>query len=202
MCDQCAEETQKSTQHKSSRRKKLWEVESILTCPILGTCLSMEDLRKVVRQCGITFEERPSDYDLHTTMVEQANRKGKASRYMHKVMDRKYDRWIQLLAHCRESAELERYWQAALDSGDIPGNYWAIMTHPYSSDDLIFRMFGDVHMLSHLQGASNRADLKRLKNLESDVVELQETLKKQRKKHNEQIQKHNEQVQHRDEIIH
>ncbi len=89
-----------------------------------------------------------------------------------------------------------------IDAGDIPGNYWAIMTHPYSSDDLIFRMFGDVHMLSHLQGASNRADLKRLKNLESDVVELQEKLKKQRKKHNEQIQKHNEQVQHRDEIIH
>jgi hypothetical protein len=42
-------------------------------------------------------------------------------------------------------------------------------------------------MLSHLQGAANRSDIKRLKGLVAEVAQLQETLSKTRQNHNEQI---------------
>ncbi len=43
--------------------------------------------------------------------------------------------------------------------GDIPGAYWATLTHPESSDKLVQKAFADVHMMSHLMGATNCADL-------------------------------------------
>ena len=63
-------------------------------------------------------------------------------------------------------------WQDAMAQGDVPGAYWALMTHPASTFDLRTLAFGDVHMLSHLVGASNRADLRRLAALEQEVTQL------------------------------
>src|SRR5262249_56449253 len=39
-------------------------------------------------------------------------------------------------------------------------------------EDIVNRVFGDVHMLSHLVGAANRADIRRLRELKQDNVAL------------------------------
>jgi hypothetical protein len=41
------------------------------------------------------------------------------------------------------------------------------------------RVFGDIHMLSHLVGAANRADIRRLHQLEEEKAALEETLARQ-----------------------
>jgi hypothetical protein len=61
---------------------------------------------------------------------------------------------------------LETIWRQDVDSGDVVGPYWAMMTHPRISDELTSQVFGEIHMLSHLVGASVRVDMKRLKQLE------------------------------------
>jgi hypothetical protein len=53
-------------------------------------------------------------------------------------------------------------WEKALFSGDIAGTYWMIVTHPHTGEQLLERAFGEVHMLSHLSGASTRIDIKLL----------------------------------------
>ena len=171
----------------ANRRLKLWEVRPHFHCAILGTCLSMEELRKVMRQSGVEMENQPSHYDLHTCLVTRAEEKNRASRNLHKMLDQKYKRWIQVLSKCRESAELEQHWKDAMESGDIAGVFWALMTHPNAAPELIRKSYGDVHMLSHLQGAANRADLKQMKSLEGQVSEFQEVLGKVRQNMNEQI---------------
>ena len=50
------------------------------------------------------------------------------------------------------------------------------MTHPLASEALMVDAFGDVHMLSHLLGASNRADIRRLNALEKEREALSEEL--------------------------
>lgn len=64
-------------------------------------------------------------------------------------------------------------------SGDIPGAYWATLTHWASTPDLIKSAFADVHMLSHLVGAANRADIRRLAALEAERAELALKVEKQ-----------------------
>ncbi len=54
----------------TSRRLELWELKPYLHA-ILGTCLSMDDLRKVMRQTGVELAGRPRDYDLQATLVSR-----------------------------------------------------------------------------------------------------------------------------------
>ncbi|MGD2118095.1 MAG: DUF2325 domain-containing protein [Chromatiales bacterium] len=187
MCDLCEKPGGQRPEVSTNRRLKLWELRSHFHCAILGTCLSMDELRKVMRQSGVQLDVQASDYDLHATMVGLAEEKNRASRNLHKMLDRKYKRWINAIGRCRDALVLRRHWIDAMDSGDIPGTFWAIMTHPYADVELVKQAFQDVHMLSHLQGASNRSDIKRLKQMELEVAELQETLSKTRQTHNEQI---------------
>ena len=63
--------------------------------------------------------------------------------------------------------------------GDIPGAYWAALTHPFATRAVIGDAFGEVHMLSHLVGAANRADIRRLRQLEEANGELQTRLDRQ-----------------------
>jgi hypothetical protein len=64
-------------------------------------------------------------------------------------------------------------------NGDIPGAYWAVLTHPATKEGLARQAFGEVHMLSHLVGAANRADIRRLRQLEEDNAALTAKVERQ-----------------------
>ena len=70
-------------------------------------------------------------------------------------------------------------WRDAVKRGEIPGGYWATLTHPAATRAMISDAFGEVHMLSHLVGAANRADIRRLCQLEEENAELHARLDKQ-----------------------
>jgi hypothetical protein len=74
---------------------------------------------------------------------------------------------------------LDLLWEEAKSTGEIPGAYWALMTHPGAKAELVSTAFGDVHMLSHLVGAANRADIRRLNQLEQDKSELESKIERQ-----------------------
>jgi hypothetical protein len=44
----------------------------------------------------------------------------------------------------------------------------AALTHPATTQDIVTRIFAGVHMLSHVVGTANRADIRRLQQLEAD----------------------------------
>src|SRR5262249_31803771 len=75
--------------------------------------------------------------------------------------------------------DVRKLWDAALSRGDIPGAYWATLTHPKSGHALTRYVFAEVHMLSHLVGAANRADIRRLAQLEAEKAALEEKGAKQ-----------------------
>jgi hypothetical protein len=72
-------------------------------------------------------------------------------------------------------------WGAAVRRGDIPGAYWAVLSHPAATDAVMRQAFGDVHMLSHTVGAANRADIRRLRHLEEDNAALAAKLERQQR---------------------
>jgi hypothetical protein len=85
-----------------------------------------------------------------------------------------------------EAAVLEK-WREARQAGDIPGAYWAVLTHPDVGHIGIRRAFGDVHMLSHLVGAANRADIRRLAALEAENAALLAKVERQQVRLHEAI---------------
>ena len=70
-------------------RKKLWEHDDY-QCPILGTCLSMAELRKLARKLDLSLAPGASDYDVHVQFVRLARREGPVAQYLNKYLDRKY----------------------------------------------------------------------------------------------------------------
>lgn len=170
----------------SSRRLKLWETERRFHCAILGTCLSLAELHKIIRQTGILQDPRPSDYDAHNALVGCASQECHAARHLTRFLDKKYRTPINQIAKA-DAKELTNYWQQALQSGNVAGPLWALATHPNTPTELLRQVFGDVHMLSHLAGASNRADLRRMTALEEMVTELRDTATRNKRQHVQQL---------------
>ena len=160
----------------TSRRRLLWEIWDGYHCSICGTCLSFADLGRIAAKAGIQFESDESEHGIHGHFVQLAAKGGRVAKLTHKILDRKYRTAIERFRRAKSEAQVGELWSRALADGDVPGPYWALMTHPRSTPALMVRAFGEVHMLSHLAGATNRADIRRLRALEGERQELSEQL--------------------------
>ena len=169
------------------QRRKLWELASHLYCSIVGTCLSTTELRKVVAKFKGHELKGSSDLAIHEEAVKAAAHHDVASRLLHKALDRRHEATIKRFHKVQDMEAVRLLWEEALRSGDIPGAYWALLTHWASSPELIKSAFADVHMLSHLVGAANRADIRRLAALEAERAELALKVEKQQTQLRESI---------------
>jgi hypothetical protein len=160
------------------RRAKIWDFSTNLHCSIIGTCLSTGELRQVLRKFGLASPEC-SDHDLHHTAVSLAARRDEAARQLHKALDRRHKLAVNQFERAATEDELRGMWRDAVRRGDIPGAYWSTLTHPLTNQTIIREAFGEVHMLSHLVGSANRADIRRLCQLEAEKAELQAKLDRQ-----------------------
>lgn len=161
-------------------RLRLGEMDSHLHCSVIGTCLSTAELRKLMAR--FIHVGDLSDLDVHHEAVRLASQNHDVSRALHKALDRRHDASVTRFGRARDAAALGELWQQALDSGEVPGAYWAVLTHRRTTADLRQRVFGDVHMLSHLVGAANRADIRRLVALERENAELRERTDRQQER--------------------
>ena len=161
------------------QRRKLWELASHLYCSIVGTCLSTTELRKVVAKFKGHELKGLSDLAIHEEAVKAAAHHDVAGRLLQKALDRRHEATIKRFHKAQDIEAVRILWEEALRSGDIPGAYWATLTHWASTPELIKAAFADVHMLSHLVGAANRADIQRLAVLEGERAELALKVEKQ-----------------------
>ncbi len=160
------------------RRSPLWELSRYLHCSVVGTCLTTSELRHILAKAGFVTEGA-TDHDLHGKGVTVASQHDIAGKLLNKALDKRHRQAITQFAKARSEADVSALWREAVKRGDIPGAYWAALTHPTASDELVRVMFGEVHMLSHLVGAANRADIRRLSELEAELAKLQEKLHRQ-----------------------
>ncbi|HXQ41217.1 MAG TPA: DUF2325 domain-containing protein [Candidatus Udaeobacter sp.] len=161
-----------------ARRAKIWELDGHFHCSIIGTCLSAAELKNLLAKLD-QAAMGVSDHELHGLAVSLAGRHDKAAKLLNKALDKRHRLAIAQFDRAKTEAELAAAWAAALQQGEIPGAYWAALTHPAATKELIRRIFGEVHMLSHLVGAANRADIRRLSRLEAEMAALQEKFRRQ-----------------------
>lgn len=146
----------------STARRRLWEIADGRMCAIVGTCLTIGDLWKIARKLKLVFPEDVREHQVHGYFVNAGRTCSPTARMMSKLLDRKYAVAINQARKCEDEAALAAFWREALGRGDIPGPFWALMSHGALTPDIDEHVYGDVHMLSHLVGASNRADIRRL----------------------------------------
>jgi hypothetical protein len=163
----------------SKRRTRLTELDSHLHCSIIGTCLTTHELRKLVPKFTDLDRQHASDLEIHHAAVELAIAGGAGAKALHKALDERYAGALRRFDEVRDEEALLALWNESLKNGDIPPAYWALMTHPYATMPVRQAAFGELHMLSHLVGAANRADIRRLVALEAENAELRDKVDRQ-----------------------
>ena len=154
-----------------ARRRKLWDLEERYHCPVVGTCLTIEELKKVARKEG--FSGRGfDDYRLHVEAVSASCARNSTAEAMHKLLERKYARWVKTFDQAKSDVSVRKLWQQHLERGEVAGSMWAALTHKAASEETCRQVYGDVHMLSHQISAGLAANARRLGYLEEEVNRL------------------------------
>ncbi|OUS30289.1 hypothetical protein A9Q99_07405 [Gammaproteobacteria bacterium 45_16_T64] len=154
-------------------RRKLWQLDIAYHCAIIGTCLSLKELRAAAHKFKVTntLGARMTDYELHSLFVGLASAPTESTRHIQKLLDKKYSRAIRQFAKAKTADSQQQLWCEAVASGDISSAFWAMMTNSRIDIKIHERVVGDVHMLSHISGASVRHDIRKLGDLQKEQQE-------------------------------
>ena len=159
----------------ANRRKNIWELSNHHHCSIVGTCLTIGEARAIGKKVGVRCPN-PDDLDstIHSILVRESATKNTVSVLLNKALNKKYESSIRTFKRCNSSKEIRDLWRDSFDVGNIPGPYWAALSHPDTDYEVTIKIYSDVHMLSHLVGSSNRADIARLSELEFELADALE----------------------------
>jgi Uncharacterized protein conserved in bacteria (DUF2325) len=161
------------------RRSKIWDIAPTLHCSIIGTCLSAAELRQFFIKLGDAEARTASDHTLHSSGVRAAGQHDLVGKLLNKALDNRHEAAIRRFAKASNATQVRALWLEAFEQGGIPGAYWAVLTHPATDRPLVEEVFGQVHMLSHMVGSSNRIDITRLRTLERELSERDDKISRQ-----------------------
>lgn len=176
------------------RRRKLWEIAHNYHCPIVGTCLCVEELRKLARHAELEGWDSESDYMLHSAAVGLARERNELSEPMQKLLERKFAAAVRQSARAKSGDELLAWWRAALSRGAAASALWAAMSHAQADEQVTHLIYEDIHMLSHQVGAASHADLGELSRLRRVETELTLKLDRQQERHGAQLAEKEEDI--------
>ena len=160
------------------RRLALWEIDGSLQCSIIGTCLSDQDLLSAARKHRLQIDRNAHSYDLHSYCVRAANEDCALARSLNKLLEHKFAGAIRLMGRAETDEEVRLVWDRLRDGGQIAGGYWAVMSHTHVPASFKTRVFGEMHMLSHLHGHGASQLANRLKQAEHRCADLESRLRR------------------------
>ena len=180
MCELCEVRVKPRPSTPPPARLRLWQLEPRFHCALIGTCLSLDELRRLARKLRVPAAVQRCDYELHRHFVAVAGRQVPAARLLQRSLDRRFADDLRCVARTA-AGDLARLWDGAMESGEVAGAFWALISHSHTPAPLQDRVYAEVHMLSHLSGASLRVDLQELNRLRRAVPALEQRLAEQQR---------------------
>lgn len=177
----------------SGKPVKLWNLAPKHHCPVVGTCLRMDDLVRFARRYRFEADSR-DEFELHVEAVSRCQSRNEVSEAIHKHLDRKYGEALQRFSRLKTEAAVVVAWKECLARGDVAGPLWATYTHRATSTATSDAVYADIHMLSHQVGAGQAADVRRLAFLEKENASLKQALDAESRQHQQQTEKLKRQV--------
>ncbi|AVR97993.1 DUF2325 domain-containing protein [Pseudoduganella armeniaca] len=144
----------------TSRRRRIWELSHTCHCPLIGVCIPLGALRKLVGKVA-GGKVLADDYEVHVGAVSECGTRNRLSEAVQKELERRFAPVIARFRAARTTEQLAELWQGAVASGDVAGAFWAGLSHPRCAPELEEKMCRDLHMIQHQAGACTRADLHR-----------------------------------------
>jgi hypothetical protein len=151
-------ETQAATPSTGSRRRRLWDMSHECHCPVVGVCLPLETLRRLVNKT-LGGQAVARDYEVHVGAVAECLHRNRLSEALQTELDRRYALDVQRFKSVKTPLALADLWTAAVRQGEVSGAFWAALSHPRCDAIMQEVLCRDMHMLQHQAGASVRVDI-------------------------------------------
>ena len=129
-----------------ARRRKVWEIDQVFRCPVVGMCLSISEQRSLCRKVGAGVHAK-SDFAVHEMVVSTMDAENPLSRKLESLLSRKYESANTMYLSMPEEEFLD-HWRGSLARGDYAGMLWAAAVRPLSHVGLV-AVFGTMHMSMH-----------------------------------------------------
>ena len=154
-----------------SRRRRVWELAPNSHCALIGVALPLDVLRKLVERVagGKLLHD---DYDIHVGAVSECGLRNRVSDAIQKELERRYAVDLARFRAAKTMPEVDALWAQAVAAGNVPGAFWAGLTHPRCTPELEQKMCRDIHMVQHQAGACVRADMNKYKAVVADNARL------------------------------
>ncbi|MCK5898093.1 MAG: hypothetical protein KAG06_03370 [Methylococcales bacterium] len=152
-------------------RIKLWQLDHVYHCTVIGTCLTLEEIKKLLHSLNVDCHNY-KPYDIHTHVVTVMGSNNVCSKKIQRYLDKKFSSIIKKTLKMTAN-KLEEEWINVFETVDLIGTFWALISHPNTTDKMRKIFYGDIHMLSHTSKLTQQINLKPLGQLES--FELQQT---------------------------
>ncbi|PID57620.1 hypothetical protein CSB45_07285 [candidate division KSB3 bacterium] len=154
------------------QHKRVWEVDELFHCPLVGICLPISQQRQILKRCGITGGKLHKEYAVHATLIKNVREDSPAARRFEKQLNRKYSREI---ADWRSIPPEE--WLPFFYKILTPENAGALLWFSAAYLDLEFQqrvdLYGEIHMLGFRQFASQIQQQKKLETTQRNHSDLQ-----------------------------
>ncbi|MES2718255.1 MAG: DUF2325 domain-containing protein [Pseudomonadota bacterium] len=147
-----------------SRRRRLWDLPAAAHCPVVGVCLPIQALRRLVDKLNGP-RPHPDDYALHCSVVADCRQRSPVADALQRELDRRYLLPLRRAAQAKTTEALAAWWDGEMQGQDLAGAFWATLTHARCTPALEDCVLGHMHMLQHQAGMATRADLDRLEAL-------------------------------------
>jgi hypothetical protein len=181
MCDHDRAVLPQHEDSSGSRRRKLWELPANCHCPIIGVCLPLSLLRKLINKVAVT-PVKGDDYDLHVWTVHECANRSRMAEVLQRTLDERFVLVIRRFKDARDGDALMVLWRKAVDSGDTAGAFWAALSHSRCDAWLTETIVRDMHMIQHQAGASVRVDLGKFAEMQKQNAVLTVELEQSRDK--------------------
>ncbi|HRB97283.1 MAG TPA: DUF2325 domain-containing protein [Nitrosomonas sp.] len=165
-----------------TKRSKIWELKGANRCPVVGTCLSLDELVNFAQRYHFSASLNDT-FSLHIEMIDRMATRNSASEAIQKHLDLKYQIFLARFKSAKTDAEVLNLWKKCFAHGDIAGALWAALTHKQVSNETRGNIYGDIHMHSHQMGAGQATNTRRLVQLEKDYAELEVVMALQKQRH-------------------
>ncbi len=148
-----------------SRRRRLWDLTDQAHCPVIGVCLPMQVVRKLVNRVRGPLKQALDDYDSHCMAVTEGKRRSPLAELVQKELDQRHALTIREASRIKTEAGLLAWWRDAAEGPKLAQVLWATLTHPCCTSAIEYRVLGHVHMLQHQVGMACRVDQARFEAL-------------------------------------
>jgi hypothetical protein len=172
---------------------RFWEIEYFLKCPVVGTCLEMNEQKQILKKAGINFKKK-TYFEIHEILVGSAEDENRLSKKIDGFLNRKFCTEIEAFCHIGED-EFMRLWRRCFQRGEVEGLLWVAASRRGLSRKARKEVFGDIHTEMHLSAGRNRKVRQLLENQQEETRRLAQrlkeinTLRRDLRKENKQLEK-------------